>query len=186
VTYEFRSNPITASAMSSGRADRCNGTVAAVAACCSCSSAVKGVATRPGATALTLTGPHDLASRATRWFKAALDMAYAIDEPTGRTPATEVIITTLGSGDWRKNGMAAFVSHQVPNTLTSNVRRKISSVSASRSAWSTSLVQPALLTRMSSRLNRSRVRVTIACPCDWSLMSACTYRASVGSDSATA
>ena len=41
--------------------------------------------------------------------------------------------------------MAALVSDQVPNTFTSNVRRKISSVSASRSWWGTTVVQPCVV-----------------------------------------
>ena len=59
-------------------------------------------------------------------------------------------------------------------------------MSASRSAWSITVVQPALLTRMSSRPKCSIVRAISALPCAWSVMSACTYKVSVGSDSATA
>ena len=70
--------------------------------------------------------------------------------------------------------MAAFVSHQVPKTFTSKVRRRMSSVSASRSWWGTTVVQPALFTRTSSRPKRSIVRSISACPCASSLMSACT------------
>ena len=39
-----------------------------------------------------------------------------------------MIVTTLPSSTSRRCGIAAFVSHQVPNTLTSKVFSKISSV----------------------------------------------------------
>src|SRR3954451_24927421 len=100
--------------------------MAATASCRGPQSAVHGVATSPGATALTRTGPHDLASSSVMWFSAALVMAYAMDEPVGRIPAIDVTLTTFPSGDSRRCGMAALVSHHVPKTFTSNVRRKIS------------------------------------------------------------
>src|SRR3546814_7499945 len=58
-----------------------------------------------------------------------------MDEPTGRTPARDVIVTTFPSSLRFRCGMAALVSHHVPKTFTSNVRRNTSSVSASRSWW---------------------------------------------------
>src|SRR4051794_4629568 len=134
VTYPLRTRASTASAQSSGVAERCSGEMAPTAACRSSQSAVHGVATRPGATALTRTGPHDLASSNVSWFSAAFVIEYAMDEPVGRTPATDVTITTFGSSAARRWGIAALVSHHVPNTLTSKVRRKMSSVSASRSS----------------------------------------------------
>src|SRR4051812_48852349 len=88
-------------------------------------SAVHGVATSPGATAFTRIGPYDFASSTVMWLSAALVIAYAIDEPVGRRPAIDVMFTTLGSSDARRCGIAALVSHHVPNTLTSNVFRKI-------------------------------------------------------------
>ena len=95
-------------------------------------------------------------------------------------------ITTQPSGLWRNSGIAAFVSHHVPNTFVRNVRSKISSVSASRSGCGTTVVHPALLTRMSRRPKRSTVASSRAWPDALSEMSACRYSDSPGSDLATA
>src|SRR5258706_1947461 len=104
--YVLRIRPITASAQSSGVADRCSGDVAATESCWSCHPAVHGVATSPGATALTRTGAQALARSGVRWFNAAFAIAYAIDDPSGRSPAIEVIVTTLPSVARRSCAMA--------------------------------------------------------------------------------
>src|SRR5438552_2721437 len=57
-------------------------------------SAVHGVSTSPGATALTRTcGPTTLASSRVMWLSAALLTAYGMDEPDGRTPASDDTFT---------------------------------------------------------------------------------------------
>ncbi len=155
-------------------ADRFSGAMCFIPSCSAVQSAVQGVATNPGATAFTRTGPWLLASSRVIWLSAALVIEYAIDDPTGRTPAIEVMLTTWPSLDWRNSGIAALVSHQVPNTFTSKVLRKISSVSASRSVWGTTVVHPALLTNRSSFPNRSIVASSRCWPWALSLMSACT------------
>ena len=68
-----------------------------------------------------------------------------------------VMLTTWPSEASRRCGMACLVSHQVPKTFTEKVFSKISSVSASRSSWATTVVHPALLTSRSSRPKRSMV-----------------------------
>lgn len=86
----------------------------------SCHSAVHGVSTSPGATALTRTaGPTVLAKSNVRWFSAALLTAYGIDEPAGRIPASELTFTTQPSPDARRCGIAATVTCHAPTTLTS-------------------------------------------------------------------
>src|SRR3954449_9074949 len=112
---------MTASAQSSGVAERWSGATAAMAAWTSVQPDVHGVSTSPGATALTRTGAHDFARRAVMWLRAALLIAYAIDDPPARMPATDVMLTTFASGDFFRCGIAALVSHHVPKTLTSNV-----------------------------------------------------------------
>src|SRR6202050_310733 len=68
-------------------------------ACCTTSrtksqSAVHGVSINPGATALTrISGPTTLASRTVMWLRAALLAAYGMEDPVGRTPATEATLT---------------------------------------------------------------------------------------------
>lgn len=47
------------------------------------------------------------------WSSAAFAVAQAIDDPVGRTPASDV--TSLPAGDSRRCAMAASVSHHVPN-----------------------------------------------------------------------
>jgi len=82
---------------------------------------------------------------------AALDTAYGIELPVGRTPASDVTFTITGLGLLRSSGRAARLRYQVPSRLTSRMRWKISSVTPSRSACGISAVVPALLTTMSSR-----------------------------------
>ena len=56
--------------------------------------AVIGVSTSPGATAFTrMSGASDSASSFVTWCSAALEAAYGMDEPVGRTPATDVMFT---------------------------------------------------------------------------------------------
>jgi len=166
--------PSTASEQSLAYAERFSGDALVTKSCMVPQSCVHGVCTRPGATALNLIGPYDLASSTVMWFSAALVIAYAIELPIGRTPAIEVMVTTLPSSLFRRCGIAALVSHHVPYTFTLNVLSKMSSVSPSRSPCGTSVVHPALLTRMSSRPNVFNVSSMRCWPCALSLMSACT------------
>ena len=50
-------------------------------------------------------------------------------------PASEVIVTTDGSSASRRCGIAALVSHQVPNTFTSKVRDTETVSSWGRLRW---------------------------------------------------
>ena len=43
-----------------------------------------------------------MARRTVIWFSAAFDIEYAIDEPIGRIPAIDVIVTTLPSSESRR------------------------------------------------------------------------------------
>ena len=95
------------------------------------------------------------------------------------------MFTTLPSSLLCRCGIAALVSHHVPYTFTLKVLSKISSVNPSKSPCGTSVVHPALFTRMSRRPNFLMVSLIKRWPCAWSLMSACTYAPSVASAAAT-
>src|SRR4051812_23383101 len=137
--------------MSSGRPDRWSGAEERTTSRTASQSAVHGVSTRPGATALTRTsGPTTLASRRVTWLSAAFDAAYGIELPVWRTPASEVTLTTTPAPDERKWGRAATVTCHVPTTFTSKIRRHTSGVTASRSWWGMTTVVPALFTSTSS------------------------------------
>src|SRR5436309_6344684 len=151
VTYVDAIRDSTTSATSSGCADRFSGAMALTAARTSSHDAVHGVSTRPGATALTRTsGPTTFASSRVTWLSAALLAAYGIDEPVGRTPASDDTLTTQPAPVARRCGIAATVSCHVPTTLTSYNRRNTSGVAASRSPCGITIVVPALFTRTSS------------------------------------
>src|SRR5205085_10000178 len=123
-----------ASATSSGVPERCIGAVARTEARIASQSAVHGVSISPGATALTrISGPSTLASRTVRWLSAAFDTAYGIEEPTGRTPASDVTLMMTPSPLARRYGTAVWITFQVPSTLTARIRSQISVVAASRS-----------------------------------------------------
>ena len=89
------------------------------------------------------------------------------------------VIADIGSDDGptvllRADTDALPMTEDTEETFTSNVRMRMSSVRASRSRWSTRVVHPALLTRMSSRPNRSMAAATSARSWASSAMSACT------------
>src|ERR1700733_696298 len=97
------------SATSSGRPERFSGATWLTPSRTTSQSAVQGVSTSPGATALTRTsGPTTLARSTVMWLRAALLAAYGMEEPVGRTPATEATLTT---DPWasRRAGRAATV-----------------------------------------------------------------------------
>src|SRR5689334_23914572 len=100
------------SATSDGCAGRRMGLDVFHRACASVQSAVSGVSTSPGATALTRTsGPRAAASSLVTWLSAALLAAYAIELPFGRTPAWLVTFTTHPFAS-RSAGRAAVHSSQ--------------------------------------------------------------------------
>src|SRR5262245_8716676 len=172
--------------MSPGSPERPRGARSFMASCTKPQSAVHGVRTRPGATALTLTdGPVTLASSRVRWLRAALDTAYGTELPVGRRPATDVMLTTLPSPLALRWGMARRMRRKVPSRLTSRMRRKTSSVTASRSAWAMTWVTPALLTSTSRRPKRSTVVAISRSASSASDTSAWTYTP-LASDPATA
>src|SRR3954463_12956498 len=120
VTYVDAISASTTSATSSGWADRFSGDIAFTAARTSSQSSVQGVSTRPGPTALTRTsGPTTFAKSRVTWLSAALLAAYGIDDPVGRTPASDDTLTTQPAPLPRRCGMAATVNAHVPTTLTS-------------------------------------------------------------------
>jgi hypothetical protein len=80
-----------------------------------------------------------------------LDVAYGIEEPTGRTPASDVMLRITASPEARRCGTAVRTTFHVPITLTRRILSQIWAVAASRSSWGMTAVVPALLTTMSSR-----------------------------------
>src|SRR6185437_14436235 len=139
-----------------------------------------------GATAFTrISGPSTLASSTVRWLSPALDTAYGIELPVGRSPATELMLMTAPSPDSRRAGTQARVMCQGPSTFTPKIRSQTSSVAASRSACGMSCVVPALLTSTSIRPNSAWAAAASATQALSSATSACTYMA-LGSVSATA
>src|ERR1700728_4630952 len=76
-----------------------------------------------------------------------------MEEPVGRTPATEATLTTDPRAS-RRAGMAATVMAHVPKTLTSKMRRQTSVDAAARSWCGITAVVPALFTSVSSRPQR--------------------------------
>src|SRR4051812_15468300 len=106
--------PRIVSATSSGCADFFNGVLACTYDRISCQSSVHGVSTKPGATAFTqISGPSTLASKRVRWLSAAFDAAYGIELPVGRTPASDVTLTTLAAPAALRCGTAATVTVHV-------------------------------------------------------------------------
>ena len=113
-----------------------------------------------GATAFTRTpGPTTLATSLVMWLSAALLAAYGMEDPVGRTPATEATFT-IDPPASRSAGMAATDMAHVPKTLTSKIRRHTSTVAASRSWCGITAVVPALFTSVSRRPQRSSAAAT--------------------------
>jgi hypothetical protein len=58
-----------------------------------------------------------------------------MDEPTGRTPASDVMLTMTPSPEARRCGAAARTTFHGPITLTRRIFSQISGVATSRSLW---------------------------------------------------
>ena len=140
----WRTSARTASAKSSGVAERGRVPWRRRRRASWSQSAVHGVATRPGATAFTRIGPYDFARCTVMWFDAAFVIAHAIDDPDGRIPgdrgdvhhAREVRCIRGGGGS------PAWSPTRCRRRLRSKVLRKISFVNPSRSPWGTTVVEP--------------------------------------------
>ena len=72
-----------------------------------------------------------------------------MDDPVGRTPATEATLTMDPWAALSAGTVATDMAH-VPNTLTSKMRRHTSTEAAARSWCGIRAVVPALFTRVSS------------------------------------
>ena len=108
------------------------------------------------------------------WLRAALLAAYGMEEPVGRTPATEATLTTRPWAS-RSAGRAATVMAHVPKTLTSKMRRHTSTDAAATSWCGITAVVPALFTSVSRRPQRSSAAATrCARAHPASVMSPCT------------
>ena len=83
-----------------------------------------------------------------------------MDEPVGRTPATEATFTMLPPSPSPNAGKAATDMAHVAKTLTSKMRRQTSTEAACTSWCGITAVVPALFTRVSRRPQRSRAAAT--------------------------
>ena len=83
-----------------------------------------------------------------------------MDEPVGRTPATDATFTMLPPAPSLSTGSAATDTAHVAKTLTSKMRRQTSTEAAWTSSCGIRAVVPALFTRVSRRPQRSRAATT--------------------------
>src|SRR5439155_2976408 len=180
----FSSNAMTACATSSGVAIFRKGV--AFANACSCAAAASSpklllnhlVETRPGETELTrISGAKASASERVSCTTAALETAYAIEEPDARWAAIEAMLT-IAPPAFLTSGDAAQQQKNVPRRFTLRMSFQTSSVSASRSGCGMKCVVPALLTSTSSLRYRSTVDPTMALTIDSSETSARYWTAS--------
>ena len=110
---------------------------------------------RPGHTALTRTsGAIARARYRVIELTAPLDAMYATDEPMPSAPAIDDTLTMAPRAAFRCAAQARTIWN-VPMALTPTICWKVCASTASQFAAPSKLVMPALLTRASSRFQRS-------------------------------